>query len=88
MEEAGEKLADKLILFGAGERAKKFLCMYFPKKMDLVFDNHKSGFFYGIKIEKPRYIENAFIIVACQYYLDVREQLLSLGYREFEDFIP
>lgn len=81
-------MKDRLVLFGAGERAKKFLCMYFPKKADLVFDNHKNGFFYGIKIERPRYIVNAFIIVACQYYLEVREQLLSLGYREFEDFIP
>ena len=43
----------KLVLFGAGERGAKFLCMNFPHEVEAIFDNYKCGKFYGIEIEKP-----------------------------------
>lgn len=80
------------ILFGVGKRAEKFLIRYYDKiEIYELFDNIKNGTFYNYPIKKPYYKKNVFIIVTVDdvfAYFTIRKQLLQLGYKEFEDFIP
>ena len=82
----------KIVLFGAGNRAKKFLVKW-HQKIDIyqIFDNFKEGYFYGYSIKKPYYNTDLFIIIvmdSIDKYLLIRRQLLDLGFIEFKDFIP
>ena len=79
----------KIIVFGAGKTGEKFVYQYFNKiNIRCFWDNQKTGDFLGYEIEKPNYGKNYFIIVASSSYLEIREQLMYMGYREFSDFIP
>lgn len=80
------------VLFGIGLRAERFLIQYY-NKMEIceLFDNVKTGSFQGYSIKKPYYEKNVFIIVTVDdalSYFEIRKQLLELGYKEFEEFIP
>ncbi len=80
------------IIFGAGSRGEKFLIQYYNVvEVRGVFDNQKTGSFHGYPISRPCYMKNVFIIVAVESalaYMGIRKQLIELGYKEFEDFIP
>jgi len=83
------KMERKIIIFGGGIQGEKFLCLYGAKlKVECIFDNLKEGSFHGIKIKKPSFLADVFIIVASGHYLEIRDQLRSLNYSEFQDFIP
>lgn len=82
----------KYILFGAGICAEKFYFLN-VEKLDIVcvFDNNKQGIFYGKPIVRPYYDKDASIIIAVDdvfKYLAIKSQLLQMGYKEFENFIP
>lgn len=80
------------MLFGAGDIAEKFLVKYHQQiNIVQVFDNFQEGYFYGYPIRKPYFDNKCFIIVVVDninIYLQIRSQLIKLGYREFDDFIP
>lgn len=79
----------KVIVFGAGKTGEKFVYQNFNKvSIHCFWDNHKTGSFLGYQIEKPSGGRNYFIIVASIFYLEIREQLMRMGYHEFSDFIP
>lgn len=79
----------KIIVFGAGMTGEKFLWINGGEiTIDGFFDNVQTGDLLGYRIEKPRYEENVFIIVALEKYFEVRKQLITMGYVEFKDFIP
>ena len=82
-------MAKKYIIFGAGITGEKFLYQVYDKlEIAGFFDNRKEGALHGYKIQKPYYKEDLFVIVALDKYVEVRSQLLKLGYKEFENFIP
>lgn len=79
----------KHIIFGAGNIGERFLYNIWQKvDVDCFWDNYQAGELLGYTIEKPRYEKGVFIIVAVEKYLQVRTQLLALGYLEFDDFVP
>lgn len=79
----------EIVLFGAGKLAEKFIYQYFEDiNIKCLWDNKKTGKFLGYLIEKPRYCKKCFIIVTSSSYLEIREQLIGMGYHEFDDFIP
>lgn len=79
----------KVIIFGAGRLGEKFLYQYYDKVNIICFwDNIKTGELLNYQIKKPEANKDCFIVVATASYLEIREQLIKLGYYEFEDFIP
>lgn len=85
----GERMKKDIIIFGAGKIGEKFIYQYFDKvDIDCIWDNKKEGEFLGYQIKKPSARKNCFIIVATGFYMEIREQLICMGYREFDDFIP
>ena len=81
----------KTFLFGAGKRCEKLLLKYSARCFDGIFDNCKNGSILGLKLERPYYKKELFIVVTIdsnEVYLQIRKQLIGLGYKEFEDFIP
>lgn len=79
----------EIILFGAGKIAEKFIYQYFDEvNIRCLWDNHKTGELLGYQIVKPWYEKNHFIVVTSSSYLEIRGQLISMGYCEFHDFIP
>lgn len=79
----------RIVLFGAGKTGAKFVYQYFNKVNIYCFwDNQKTENFLGYPVEKPQFCENCFIIVTSIFYLEIREQLINMGYSEFNDFIP
>lgn len=85
-------MTKSVVLLGAGKRAEKFLIQYFNKiQITEVWDNLKDGLFYGYQIQRPCYKRDVYIVVTVDgypLYYKLRQQLLELEYREFEDFIP
>lgn len=78
-----------IILFGAGKMAEKFIYQYYDDvNINCLWDNRRTGRLLDYYIEKPKYRKNCFIIVTSISYLEIREQLISMGYCEFYDFIP
>lgn len=79
----------EVVLFGAGKMAEKFIYQYFGEvKIHCFWDNWKIGKFLDYQVERPKYCKDYFIIVTSISYLEIREQLISMGYLEFHDFIP
>lgn len=79
----------KIIIFGASNQGEKFVYQYFDKvNIHCFWDNNKSGELLGYPIQKPEIQNQCFIIVATVFYWEIREQLIQMGYCEFEDFIP
>lgn len=79
----------KNVAFGASTLGEKFLFYQYKEiKIECFFDNYRYGEICGYKIKKPYYDEAYFIIVTTDRYLEVRKQLIHLGYEEFRDFIP
>lgn len=77
------------VIFGAGIIGEKVLIQYYNHyRITAFFDNHKEGDFQGYPIQKPFYKKETFIIVASNLYFEIRKQLLDMGYREFQDFVP
>lgn len=80
------------VVFGTGNRAEKFLIQWYGKiEISFFFDNYKKEKFHGYTVYSPFYKENIFIVVAVEnvnVYQSIREQLIKLGYKEFEDFVP
>ena len=77
------------IIFGAGKNGERVVYQHYKDiNISCFWDNIKTGELLGYPIEKPEAGRNAYIIVAAMSYLEIREQLLQMGYREFEDFIP
>ena len=77
------------VIFGAGMIGERVLIQYNNTyKIAGFLDNYKEGDFHGYPIEKPSYKENIFLIVAANKYFEIRRQLLQLGYKEFENFVP
>lgn len=77
------------VIFGAGVTGEKVLIQYYNYYRIVAFyDNYKEGYFQGYPIKKPSYRKNTFIIVASSPYFDIRRQLLEIGYKEFQDFVP
>lgn len=80
---------EKIIVFGAGRTGEKFLYDHFnDTRIDCVWDNKQAGEILGYPIKEPTAGKNSFIIVASMFYLEIRKQLMQMGYREFVDFIP
>ena len=81
----------KLIIFGSGKVATRFLVNE-RLNIDGVFDNNKAGnIFWDITITRPVYNSQYYIIIAIQnpfIYREIKKQLCTLGYTEFNDFIP
>lgn len=78
----------KVIIFGAGKFGQMFVYRYFREiKIHCFWDNNKIGECLGYPIRKPKFEKGCFIIVAATVYLEMRRQLIDMGYREFEDFI-
>lgn len=81
--------AKKVIVFGAGLVGEKFVYQYYDEVTIYCFwDNNKTGKCLGYPIRKPEFHNKCFIIVAADAYLEIRSQLIRMGYDEFEDFIP
>lgn len=79
----------EIVLFGAGKIAEKFVYQYFNEvNICYIWDNLKTGEFLGHQIKKPEYYKKYFIIVTSISYFEIRNQLISMGYCEFHDFIP
>lgn len=79
----------KIVLFGAGKMAEKFVYQHFDEvNIHCLWDNQKTGKFLDYQIEKPRYCNDCFIIVTSASYLEIRRQLICMGYNEFLDFMP
>lgn len=77
------------IIFGAGKTGERVVYQHYKDiNISCFWDNTKTGELLGYPIEKPEVGRNAYIIVATMAYLGIREQLLQMGYCEFEDFIP
>ena len=87
-----KNMGRSIVLFGAGGCGERFLIKNFNKIIINEFwDNRKTGMFHGYPIQKPYYREDMMIIVTVDsvlLYAKLRQQLLELGYTEFEDFIP
>ncbi len=82
-------LREKIVIFGAGNIGEKFVYEYFDKiNICCFWDNRKSGEFLGYPINRPECDKKCFIIVALDSYLEIRQQLICMGYNEFSDFIP
>ena len=81
----------KIIIFGSGKVATRFLVNQ-RLNVDGVFDNNKVGdIFWNITITRPVYNSQYYIIIAIQnpfIYREIKKQLCTLGYTEFNDFIP
>ena len=86
-----EEKKKKLIIFGSGKVATRFLVNE-RLSIDGVFDNNKVGDrFWNITITRPMYNSQYYIIIATQnafVYGEIKKQLCALGYTEFNDFIP
>lgn len=86
-----EEKKKKLIIFGSGKVATRFLVNE-RLNIDGVFDNNKVGDrFWNITITRPMYNSQYYIIIATQnafVYGEIKKQLCALGYTEFNDFIP
>lgn len=79
----------EIIVFGAGKEGEKFMCQHFQDiQISCFWDNRKTGDILGYPIEKPQAGKDCYIIVASVLYLEIREQLIQMEYREFDDFIP
>lgn len=79
----------EVIIFGAGVLGEKFIYQYFDKlQISCFWDNKKSGEVLGYPVRKPQMKKNCFIIVASVFYMEIRKQLIQMGYCEFKDFIP
>lgn len=77
------------VIFGASMVGEKFLFYHYNEiEIKCFFDNYRYGEIWKYEIVKPFYSKNYFIIVATDRYLEVRKQLIELGYKEFENFIP
>lgn len=78
----------QVVIFGTGESCERFLCeKYNTVDIKYFLDNNKwGGVFLGKEIRKPFYDKNAFIIIASIKYIEIKKQLIQLGYREFADF--
>lgn len=81
-----EKYGNKIILFGA---AKIGFDLYKSEKFNVIFyfdnDPNKWGRIYdGIECIRPRYYENADVVVANDKHdIDMVAQLLEIGYKRF-----
>ena len=79
----------KIIVFGAGTMGEKFVYQYCDEiTIHCFWDNNKTGECLGYSIQKPKFHKGSFIIVAVTDYMEIRRQLIQMGYHEFEDFIP
>lgn len=79
----------EVVIFGAGRKGEQFVYQYFDKvNINCFWDNTKNGELLNYPIKKPESHKNYFIIVATVFYLEIREQLMWMGYCEFRDFIP
>lgn len=80
----------KYAILGAGNIGEKILIKYWRVfGIEIIFDNYLYGeVFHGWQIQKPEYKENIFIIVCSDRYYEIRKQLLDIGYKEFENFVP
>lgn len=77
------------VIFGAGREGEKFVYGHFQDiQISCFWDNKKVGEVLGYPIETPQEGKDCFIIVVSSYYLEIREQLMQMGYCEFDDFIP
>ncbi len=77
------------VIFGAGRSGEKFVYQYFGEiNIKCFWDNRKSGELLGYQVKKPEAGKKYFIIVAVAEYLEIRKQLIGMGYHEFDDFIP
>lgn len=80
---------DKIVIFGAGKIGEKFVYEYYDKiNICCFWDNKKDGELLGYPVYKPECDKHYLIIVALDDYLNVREQLIRMGYHEFSDFMP
>lgn len=81
---------EKIIVFGAGERGVKFIYQYHNKlTIHALWDNRRSGKVLGYRVDKPSSGADARIVVTTDRgYEEIRGQLIDMGYREFEDFVP
>lgn len=80
---------ENIIIFGAGNIGEQFAYEYFDKiNICYFWDNNKTGELLGYPIQRPEFNKQHFIIVASKAYLEIREQLIHMGYNEFDDFIP
>lgn len=85
----GEMDTKKIIVFGAGMMGEKFVYQHHNEiAIHCFWDNNKTGECLGFPVRKPEFHKNCFIIVAAAAYLEMRRQLIHMGYQEFEDFIP
>ena len=82
-------ISKEIIIFGAGAIGEKFIYQYFDKlHISYFWDNKKTGELLGYPIRRPQSLKNCFIIVTSVFYLEIRNQLIQMGYCEFTDFIP
>ena len=80
---------ENVIIFGAGNIGEQFVYEYFDKiNICYFWDNNKTGELLGYPIQRPEFNKQYFIIVTSKAYLEIREQLIQMGYNEFNDFIP
>lgn len=79
----------KIVVFGAGKTGEKFVYQYYNKvNIRCFWDNKKEGELLGYQIRKPKALKEYFIVVTCACYMEIREQLMQMGYCEFTDFVP
>jgi len=83
-------VSDKeIVIFGAGKLGEKIAYQCLGKvHISCYWDNKREGELLGYQIKKPEIQKKCFIIVATMSYFEIREQLIQMGYCEFEDFIP
>ncbi len=79
----------EIIIFGAGKTGEKFIYHHFEDiKVNCFWDNYKTGKILGYEILRPKAGGKCFIVVTSPCYIEIRRQLLQMGYQEFTDFIP
>ncbi len=84
----------RMILFGAGFDAEKFIINHKNENIDFIVDDDKKGFLFDIPIIEPSYLKKInknhglIVVTANKYkYYDIRKQLIEWGFIEFKDFI-
>lgn len=84
----------KLALFGCGFEGEKiyYQLMRSGISLERVFDNYKTGTFYGIVITRLpddfSSLKEYYILVSSPiYYFEIKKQLEEYGLKEFDDFV-
>ena len=86
---------DKIAVWGAGTLGTSFIKDHYESKnIEVVIDNNISlqgEFLYGVPIVASNILnenKELKIIICCEAWYEVSQQLIKMGFKPFDDFIP